>query len=168
MASIKHPYRIGADIGGTFTDLVLLGGNRMIVRKKVPSTVHDYAEGILVALNQGLSECQVKTSDISEVVHGTTVATNAILEYKGALTGLITTRGFRDLLEIRRLRMPQLYRLDWQKPPVLVERNLRCEVTERIDSEGSVIKPTPLCTMKSFVEVDAIEVSKVMVAAEIV
>ena len=75
---------------------------------------------------------------LAAVVHGTTVATNSILELKGARTGLITTRGFRDVLEIRRLRMPRLYDLTWEKPPTLVERRLRLEVNERIDAQGAV------------------------------
>ena len=73
-----------------------------------------------------------------EVLHGTTVASNALLELRGARTGLITTRGFRDVLEIRRLRMPRLYDLTWEKPPTLVERRLRMEVDERIDARGAV------------------------------
>ena len=139
MTSTAQSCRIGADIGGTFTDVVSWGSDGRVVREKVPSTIHDYAEGILVGLNQVLGDSGGQPSDVSEVVHGTTVATNAILEHKGARTGLITTQGFRDILEIRRLRMPQLYRLDWQKPPVLIERFLRREVRERIGSDGSVI-----------------------------
>jgi N-methylhydantoinase A len=134
-------YRVGADIGGTFTDLVLLGADGSIVRRKVPSTVNDYALGIIGGLKSAMSDCGAAPAQVAEVVHGTTVATNAILELKGARCGLITTRGFRDILELRRLRMPQLYRLDWQKPPVLIERFLRREVTERVASDGSVLVP---------------------------
>ena len=139
MTTRRPTYRLGADIGGTFTDLVLLGDDGRIIRKKVSSTVHDYAEGILVGLREAFGEHAVRPSEVGEVVHGTTIATNAILEHKGARTGLITTRGFRDILEIRRLRMPRLYRLDWRKPPVLVERFLRREVTERVASDGTVL-----------------------------
>jgi N-methylhydantoinase A len=128
--------RVGADIGGTFTDLVLIRDDGRILRKKVSSTVDDYAEGILLGLREVFAEHGVEPGDVSEVVHGTTIATNAILEHKGARTGLITTRGFRDVLEIGRLRMPNLYRLDWKKPPVLVERFLRREIGERIGSDG--------------------------------
>src|SRR5207249_8408578 len=77
-------------------------------------------------------------TDVAEVLHGTTVASNAILELRGAKTGLITTKGFRDVLEIRRLRMPRLYDLTWEKPAPLVERYLRVEVTERINARGEV------------------------------
>ena len=79
--------------------------------------------------------------DIGEVLHGTTVASNAILELKGARTGLVTTRGFRDVLEIRRLRMPRLYDLTWEKPVPLVERYLRLEVDERVNIRGEVVRP---------------------------
>ena len=80
-------------------------------------------------------------SDIAEVRHGTTVASNAILEHKGARTGLITTRGFRDVLEIRNLRMPRLYDIAWTKPPPLVERHLRVVVDERVDVHGEIVRP---------------------------
>src|SRR5262245_22925141 len=74
-------------------------------------------------------------------MHGTTVASNAILERRGARTGLITTKGFRDVLEIRHLRMPRLYDLTWEKPPALVERRLRAEVDERVNAAGLVVRP---------------------------
>ncbi len=133
--------RVGADIGGTFTDLVLIDARGEVVRRKVPSTAGDYAQGILSALKDAIGENGTAPADVGEVLHGTTVATNAILEQKGALCGLITTHGFRDVLELRRLRMPQLYRLDWAKPPVLVRRHLRREVHERIGSDGTVLVP---------------------------
>lgn len=133
--------RVGADIGGTFTDLVLIGADGEVVRRKVPSTAADYAQGILSALQETVEEKGILPDDVGEVLHGTTVATNAILEQKGALCGLITTRGFRDVLELRRLRMPQLYQLDWAKPTVLVRRYLRREVTERIAADGTVLEP---------------------------
>jgi N-methylhydantoinase A len=78
---------------------------------------------------------------VHEILHGTTVASNAILEHKGARTGLVTTQGFRDVLEIRNLRMPRLYDLTWEKPPPLVERHLRTTVNERVDAAGRVIVP---------------------------
>lgn len=133
--------RVGADIGGTFTDLVMIDESGNVVRKKVPSTTGDYGTAIVTALESGLEEARRAPSDVAVIVHGTTVATNAILEEKGALCGLITTRGFRDVLELRRLRMPQLYRLDWKKPPALVMRRHRMEVTERMAADGSVLVP---------------------------
>ena len=86
-------------------------------------------------------ELGIAGADVAEVRHGTTVASNAILEHKGARTGLITTKGFRDVLEIRNLRMPRLYDLAWTKPPPLVERHLRVVVDERVDVHGEVIRP---------------------------
>jgi len=141
MTALSSACRVGADIGGTFTDLVLLADDGTIVRRKVASTTEDYSRGIVEGLRDALAEVDGDPGLISEVLHGTTVATNAILEYKGARCGLITTRGFRDVLELRRLRMPQLYRLDWNKPRELIERHLRAEITERIAADGSVLVP---------------------------
>ncbi|WP_226582263.1 hydantoinase/oxoprolinase family protein [Acuticoccus sediminis] len=134
-------YRVGVDIGGTFTDIVLLGDTGEILTRKVSSTVDNYARAISDGLAATFAEAGIAPSEIEEVLHGTTVASNAILELKGARTGLITTRGFRDLLELRLLRMPRLYDLGWVKPPMLVERFLRMEVTERIGADGSVVTP---------------------------
>ena len=134
-------YRVGVDIGGTFTDIVFLGDNGERITKKVSSTVGDYAKAIVDGLAQVMDECGIKGSQIMELLHGTTVASNAILELKGARTGLITTRGFRDVLEIRTLRMPRLYDITWTKPPQLVERYLRVEVDERINAKGEVERP---------------------------
>ena len=121
-------YRVGVDIGGTFTDIVFLGEHGERLTKKVSSTVDNYATAIVDGIEELIREHGLD-ADIVELLHGTTVASNAILELKGARTGLITTRGFRDVLEIRTLRMPRLYDLSWTKPPPLVERHLRVEVT---------------------------------------
>jgi len=134
-------FRVGVDIGGTFTDIVLLDAEGRLHTKKVSSSVEDYARAIVAGLRDVFSDTGLGGKDIVEVLHGTTVASNAILELKGARTGLITTKGFRDVLEIRRLRMPRLYDLSWEKPPPLVERALRREVAERIDAHGQVETP---------------------------
>ena len=134
-------YRVGVDIGGTFTDIVFLGDNGERITKKVSSTVGDYAKAIVDGLAEVMDECGIRGSQIMELLHGTTVASNAILELKGARTGLITTRGFRDVFEIRTLRMPRLYDISWTKPPQLVERYLRVEVDERINAKGEVERP---------------------------
>ena len=131
-------YRVGVDIGGTFTDIVLLGSDGTIHTKKVSSSVGDYAQAIVDGLVEVLTENRLAATDIAEIRHGTTVASNAILEMKGAKVGLITTKGFRDVLEIRTLRMPRLYDIAWEKPPPLVERYLRRVVDERIDAKGQV------------------------------
>jgi N-methylhydantoinase A len=134
-------FRVGVDIGGTFTDIVLLDAGGRIHTKKVSSSVDDYARAIAEGLDEVFRETGLAGHDLGEVLHGTTVASNALLELKGARTGLITTRGFRDVLEIRRIRMPKLYDLSWEKPATLVERYLRLEVDERVDAHGAVEKP---------------------------
>ncbi|MDX2154997.1 MAG: hydantoinase/oxoprolinase family protein [Hyphomicrobiaceae bacterium] len=131
-------YRVGVDIGGTFTDIVLLGSDGTIHTKKISSSVGNYAQAIVDGLAEVFAESRLAGRDIEEIRHGTTVASNAILEMKGAKVGLITTKGFRDALEIRTLRMPRLYDIAWEKPPPLVERYLRRVVDERIDGRGNV------------------------------
>jgi N-methylhydantoinase A len=130
--------RVGVDIGGTFTDIVVLGSDGSIHTKKVSSSVDDYARAIVDGLAELFAETGLAGGAIDEIRHGTTVASNAILERKGARVGLITTKGFRDVLEIRTLRMPRLYDLTWTKPVPLVERYLRKVVDERIDYRGHV------------------------------
>src|SRR5918911_3025244 len=100
-------YRVGVDIGGTFTDIVLTGPDVGCWTRKVASTTDDYGRGIVDGLRSLLAELGLDGSEIVEVIHGTTVATNAILEYRGARTGLLTTKGFRDVLELRRVRSPE-------------------------------------------------------------
>src|SRR6195256_1019617 len=137
MAS-KTTYRVGVDIGGTFTDIVLLGSDGTIHTQKISSSVDNYARAIVEGLGQVLRETGIAPLSLDEIRHGTTVASNAILEHKGAKVGLVTTKGFRDVLEIRTLRMPKLYDLTWTKPVPLVERYLRQVVDERIDHRGHV------------------------------
>src|SRR5271170_3143475 len=132
-------FRAGVDIGGTFTDIVLLGEGGERYTKKVSSTVDDYARAIVDGPSELLAE--IGGGRIAELLHGTTVASNAILEHKGAQTGLITTKGFRDVLEIRNLRMPRLYDMSWTKPLPLIERRLRTEVDERVNAAGGVDRP---------------------------
>jgi len=132
-------YRIGVDVGGTFTDVVLSRDSSILATAKIPSTCGDYAKAILSGILRTLGERN--PNNIHDVVHATTVATNAILENRGAKTGLITTKGFRDVLEIGRLRYPRLYDLAWKRPPPLVPRDLRLEVTERVDHLGDVVIP---------------------------
>jgi N-methylhydantoinase A len=132
--------RLGADIGGTFTDLILLAVDGRCWRKKVPSTTEDYSLGIAEGLRALLVDERLAGS-VDEIVHGTTVATNAILEGRGARTALLTTRGFRDVLEFRRLRVPQLYDLFYSPPVPIIERRLRLEVDERLGPRGEVVRP---------------------------
>ena len=132
-------WRVGVDIGGTFTDIVLLGSDGSVHTKKVSSSVDNYARAIVEGLGEVFRETGIAPArDSTKIRHGTTVASNAILEHKGAKVGLITTKGFRDVLEIRTLRMPRLYDIAWEKPPPLVERYLRRVVDERVDAKGHV------------------------------
>lgn len=134
-------YRVGVDIGGTFTDIVLLGTDGSIATKKVSSTPDDYGKGIIAGIAELLAELNITPHKIKGIAHATTVATNAILENKGAKTALITTEGFRDVLEMRRTRIPELYNLNYDKPVPLVPRRLRYEVEERVGPKGEILKP---------------------------
>jgi N-methylhydantoinase A len=133
--------RIGVDIGGTFTDLVAISPDGMVTTHKTASTPHDYGEGIITGLRALLAE---RPGVVADVLHATTIGSNTVLEGKGARTALITTKGFRDILEIRDLRMPVLYDMRWTKPRALVERRLRLEVTEKLRPDGSVAVPLDL------------------------
>ncbi|HEV8308026.1 MAG TPA: hydantoinase/oxoprolinase family protein, partial [Methylomirabilota bacterium] len=135
-------YRLGIDVGGTFTDLALLHeeSGRLVVGK-VPSVPADPSEGILTGITGILADAGVAPGEIAYLAHGTTVSTNTLLQRRGARTGLVTTRGFRDLLEIARQRRPSLYDLHVRKPAALVPRELRLEVGERVMADGTVRVP---------------------------
>lgn len=132
--------RIGIDIGGTFTDLVAIGADGTVRTCKTASTPSDYSVGITDGL-QALLRAAGPTAVVSDLLHATTIGSNTILEAKGAPTALITTRGFRDVLEIRDLRMPRLYDIGWTKPAPLVPRHLRLEVDEKIRPDGTIATP---------------------------
>ena len=145
-------YRAGADIGGTFTDIVLLGDDGTVFVEKVPSTPDDYGRAVTEGLCRRGEESNFGGEAITEISHGFTVAANAILEGKGKKTALITTDGFRDVLEIARIRTPRLYDLYYRKPPVLVERRLRFEVKERLNFRGEVLTPLDMDTVETAVD----------------
>ncbi len=134
--------RLGIDIGGTFTDLVLLDEATGAVRFGKTLTTHgDPTDGIVEGMREVLAEAGVEASDVTNVVHGTTLVTNAVIERKGARTGLITTAGFRDVLELGRELRYDIYDLDIVMPAPLVPRDLRAGVTERVDAGGAVRTP---------------------------
>ncbi|MFP4324150.1 MAG: hydantoinase/oxoprolinase family protein, partial [Anaerolineales bacterium] len=131
---------IGVDIGGTFTDFIHSDGHRLIVHKRL-STPQNPAEAML----QGLETLQAATD--ARIAHGCTVATNAILERKGARTALLVTAGFRDILAIGRQNRPALYALQPQLPPALIPREHCFDVPERLDANGTVIHPLDLVAL---------------------
>ena len=134
--------RVGADVGGTFTDVIVEGADGRTTTRKVLSTPPSYDKAVTVALDALLGDSPGSSlRPVQEVVHGTTVATNAILERRGAHLALVTTEGFRDVLELRRVRMPHLYNPFWRKPPPIVERRLRFEIGERMLADGTVYRP---------------------------
>ncbi len=134
----NNRFAVGVDIGGTFTDLVGfdLDSSRIVVTK-APSTPRELSGGIMACVNKS----GIAIADMETLFHGSTVVINAIIERKGAKTGLLTTRGFRDVLEIGRGNRPANYDLFYDKPTPFVPRYLRYEVTERIAPDGSVITP---------------------------
>lgn len=135
-----EPIVVAVDVGGTFTDLVAVHSQRVLNRVKVPSSPPDFSQAIGEGIVKLLRDVDADGTDVTLLLHGTTVATNAILERRGARTALITTRGIRDVLELRRLRRPSLFDLDWDKPEPLVPRSLRVELDERVDARGEVIR----------------------------
>lgn len=132
--------RIGVDIGGTFTDLVLLDSDGRVVFTKVSSTPAAPEEAVLTGVTQILVQAGLSVAAVTEVLHGTTVGSNTLLQKVGAKTGLITTRGFRDVLEIGRVRTPTMFDLTWSKAAPLVDRCYRREVDERVSATGDVLK----------------------------
>jgi N-methylhydantoinase A len=135
-------HRVGVDVGGTFTDFTLLDdASGDLHFFKLPSTPSDPSEAIERGLRQLLIDHAVSAEDVGYVGHGTTVATNIVIERRGARTGLLTTRGFRDVLELGRQARPSIYDYRVQKPPPLVPRDRRFEVLERIGPHGEMLQP---------------------------
>jgi len=135
-------YRLGVDVGGTFTDLVLFDGEaNNIYLAKVPSTVHNQSVGVIDGIHKLTEQRGLAPQQIGFLIHGTTVATNALLERKGVPCALITTEGCRDLLQIGRQDRPDLYDEFARRPPVIVPRHLRFEVRERMLYTGEVHVP---------------------------
>ena len=140
--SSERGARVGIDIGGTFTDFLLVDSSTGSFNvHKVLTTPDDPSRAVLDGLRALLSATGVEPAEITQIVHGTTLVTNALIERKGARTGLITTRGFRDAVEIGREHRYDLYDLFIDLPEPLVPRYLRLEVDERVFSDGSVRRP---------------------------
>jgi N-methylhydantoinase A len=135
-------WRVGIDIGGTFTDVALINdatGEIGVV--KVPTTPHDFADGVLAALDMAMQRYDLAACDVGLLSHATTVVTNAILQEKGARAALVATRGFRDVLELRRSARADLYDLFQDAPATLIPRRRRYEITERIGADAKVVTP---------------------------
>jgi N-methylhydantoinase A len=132
--------RLGVDIGGTFTDVALEIGERRFTAK-ILTTPHAPEEGVLAALRSVTAEAGVAPGEVGVIIHGTTLATNALIERKGARTALLTTEGFRDVVEIRHENRFEQYDVNIDLPPPLVPRRLRLPVRERIDAQGEVLLP---------------------------
>ena len=134
-------FRIGVDIGGTFTDATLVNSKTgETFTSKVISTPSDPSVGFINALKKLLDDKHIDPNKLDYVFHATTVATNAIIEGKTASTAFVTTKGFSDMLEIARQIRPSLYDLQFEKPPPLIPRQLCFEVEERVNAKGEIIK----------------------------
>jgi len=155
-------YRLGVDIGGTFTDIVLMRDDGRVFSKKLLSTPSDYSAAIGAGVGQLIEELSIEPESIVEFTHATTVATNAIIERKGVRVALVTTRGFRDVLELGRYRAPRPYDINFRKPEPLVPRQLRFELDERMAADGTVIRGIALDSLERIAtalkeaEVDAV------------
>jgi N-methylhydantoinase A len=132
--------RLGVDIGGTFTDVALEVGDRRYTAKGLTTTRAPEA-GVLAIVRAIIGEAGIKPGDVQLIIHGTTLATNALIERKGAKTALLTTEGFRDVLEIRHENRFEQYDVNIDLPPPLVPRRQRLPVRERIDAQGNVLVP---------------------------
>ena len=146
--------RIGADIGGTFTDIVALDDQGRLTLAKVPSTPKDLLDGIDAAVNRVLSLADARPGDVERFIHGTTVATNAVLERKGAVTAILTTEGFEDVLELGRMKRSRMYDLamDPETPNFLAPRRRRVGVRERLTAKGDVLVPLDEAQVRAAVQ----------------
>jgi N-methylhydantoinase A len=135
--------QIGVDIGGTFTDIVALDREGRLTLAKVPTTPKDLLDGIGAAVERVLALAGAAPGDVERFIHGTTVATNAVLEQKGAVTAVLTTAGFEDVLELGRMKRSRMYDLDMEPetPTFLAPRRRRIGIRERLDARGGVLIP---------------------------
>lgn len=157
-------WRVASDVGGTFTDIAHVDEDGVLHTAKVPSQPENYGLGVVNGITELARAQELAISDLAEIMHGCTVATNAILEAKGARTALITTKGFKDVLELRRIRVPRLYEPLYVKPQPLCPRDLRFEVSERIDASGQVVQELDTEEVEAIArEIAALEVEAVAV-----
>lgn len=140
--------RVATDIGGTFTDLVYIDEQNEVQVAKSSTTPPNFEQGVLDVLQKS----GINTAEIEDFIHGSTVVINAITERKGVKTALITTKGFRDVLEIARGNRPDLFNIRYEKPVPFVERHLRKEVDERLNAKGEVVKELDLQQLTTIVD----------------
>src|SRR5699024_7278795 len=140
--------RVATDIGGTFTDLVYVDQEGKVQVDKSHTTPPNFEQGVIDVLDKA----SIDHKSITSFIHGTTVIINSLTERKGAKTGLITTKGFRDVLEIARGNRPDLFNIRYQKPVPFVERYLRQEVEERLNYKGEVLTPLDAEDIKQVVK----------------
>ena len=151
MSESQARYRVGVDIGGTFTDVALAGSGETFT-SKVLTTPRAPEEGVLEGLAQALGHAGIDPGDVGVVIHGTTLATNAIIERKGARTALVVTEGFRDSVEMAYENRFEQYDIHVQKPAPLVPRYLRVPVCERVDAAGRVLLPPDPASIEAMIE----------------
>ena len=150
---VAGTYSLGIDIGGTFTDIVAYDqATGQIVKAKELTTPDDPSRGVIIGIRNLLGADEAGAEDFSRMVHATTLFTNAIITREGAKTGMLTTAGFRDAVEIGRERKFELYDVFISKPEPLVPRNLRAEVPERIGPDGEVLTPIDLDALRKEVD----------------
>ena len=138
-------WRIGVDIGGTFTDVAIVNEDTGALGiAKTATTPRDFGQGVINGLKDAIGEYGIDAGRVSLLSHATTIVTNALLEEKGLRAALITTRGFRDVLELRRSARADLYDLFQDPPSVLIPRHRRYEITERVSAEGEVLLRRPV------------------------
>lgn len=149
--------RVGCDIGGTFTDIVMSMPDGRIFVNKTSTTSDNLGQAIIQGLGALIAQAGIRPGDIDEIVHGTTTASNTILQKVGAKTAVLTTEGFRDVLEIGRIRTPTMFDLAWQKPEPLVPRRYRRGIRERMGADGAVVTPLDLDEVRGVIREMAAE-----------
>src|ERR1700757_4731974 len=138
-------FAVAVDIGGTFTDLVAYDhAAQRVIYAKSPTTYDNLVEGILACF----SKARIKSADATLVNHGTTLVINSLIQRQGAKTALVTSKGFRDILEIARGNRPDPFDLHYQRDEPLIPRELRFEVPERLGSKGEIIEPLDMTSLE--------------------
>jgi N-methylhydantoinase A len=146
-------WRIGIDIGGTFTDVAMVEADTSRIEiAKVPTTPRDFGQAVIDGIGHALRQYAIDPASVTLLAHATTVVTNALLQKTGARAGFVATRGFRDILELRRSSRPDLYDLFQDAPAVLVPRRHRFEITERIDAQGAIVTPLAEAELPALIE----------------